>query len=119
MTVTEISAELQDYRDGYSDLHKDVYGFRPRHDMRHLDVEQWKLVYSRLYRQLDENNEAEAVAEAAAIIAFETRVEKVIAMGAADRAAAIRWIADAENADGDLSYLAYLLGLPYRYLPVQ
>lgn len=106
---------LQEYRDGFSDLHKDVYGFRPRHSTLHLTVEQWEVVYRDLYLQLNQNLEIERKNEAAAVEKFEADVKKLIEMGAADRETAIRWISEAENAGGDLDYLAFLRGLPYRF----
>jgi hypothetical protein len=40
----------------------------------------------------------------------------LMATGAQDRATAIRWIMDAEGANGDTEYADYLLGLPYGYI---
>jgi hypothetical protein len=43
------------------------------------------------------------------------RVQSIIACGAEDRDMAMRWIHEAEQTRGDNDYLAYTLGLPYRY----
>lgn len=59
--------------------------------------------------------EREQDAEAAAAVEVEKTIAKLIGMGAADRDAAIRWLADAEGTGGDLDYLCYSLGLKYGY----
>ena len=57
----------------------------------------------------------ECFLDARAAVQFEARVAGLIASGAGDRATAIRWIADAEGAEGDAEYLCFLLGLEYDY----
>jgi hypothetical protein len=54
--------------------------------------------------------------EASAVVRFEARIVDLIAIGAKDRTMAIRWIAEAEDCDSDMSYLCFCLGLPYQYL---
>ena len=44
---------------------------------------------------------------------------ELIGMGAKDYAMALRWIHEAEETNGDDSYLAWTLGLPYRYFAKQ
>ena len=53
------------------------------------------------------------------IIAFESRVENLIKMGAGDRETALRWIHGAEDTKGNDEYLCFSLGLPYGYFKVQ
>lgn len=106
---------LQDYRNTFSDTYKDAYGVRPRFDVSHYTLQDFKDTFNSLYATIAENNAFEKVAENLAIQQLERKIAKLIEMGAADRAAAIRWIDDAEGADGDLEYLCYKLGVPYGY----
>ena len=50
-----------------------------------------------------------------AMLEFEARVASVIETGAADRATALRWIADADGCADDLEHLCYVNGLPFSY----
>ena len=102
----------------YSDLHKDAYGFRPRNwdVIRSWSPAQFEAECDRAADALDDALQAERQAQAAAVLAFEATVERLIATGAGDRATAIRWLADAADADGDLGYLEYSFNLPYNYL---
>ena len=64
-----------------------------------------------------QRNEAQRlVNEDAAIQDFEARIAKIIALGARDRAMALRWIHEAEGSDGDDEYLCYCVGVPYGYI---
>ena len=104
---------LQDYEEAYSDFHKEAYGFRPRYAPKDWTLADWEKEWEILHRTCEANQVAEAAAERKAIAEFETRIVKLISMGAADRETAIRWIEDAEQASG--SELCYVLGLPYGY----
>ncbi len=116
MTYRE-PTELEALQSHYSDYHKDLYGFRPRYDADEV----WNSVEGLRARiaQLDEAAPAIWAAEKAesdrCIAQLEARIADVIASGAKDRETAIRWIGDAEGYDGDLEYLCYLVGVPYRY----
>ena len=100
-----------------SDLHKDVYGFRPR-GMGYSEMSDADL--SAEFQNLLDNLEVvmadDARREAAAIAKFEANIASVIASGAGDRATAIRWFRDANRDDwmGDDS-LRYDLGLPWNF----
>jgi hypothetical protein len=54
---------------------------------------------------IERENIARAATEEKASIAFEMRVQAVIACGASDRAMALRWIHEAEGSNGDDEYL--------------
>ena len=101
------------------DLHKDARGFRPSAEW--MDVfnnsTPWRqqAIWDMLCRELEENEAHAARAQAQASATFEARVADLIAMGAGDRATAIRWIADAEDCADDLGFMCYRLGLPYSY----
>lgn len=117
MTQYTFSEEL------LSDLYKDVFGSRPSQDYyRAWDAwtdnerqEEWDW----LVRALDQEIEREKVREAEAILEFEARVDMALRMGAKDRAAALRWIMQGSEADGDWGYFCYLNGLPYNYFAAQ
>jgi hypothetical protein len=99
------------------DMYKDAHGVRPRG----TDTSDWSLARFRaemLYLQevIERNDLQRRVDEDAAIHAFEARVEKIISLGAKDRAMAIRWIHEAEGSDGDDEYLCYRVGVPYGYI---
>jgi hypothetical protein len=104
--------------DTYSDLHKDAYGFRPRNwdAIRSWSPAEFEAACIRAVNDLDHAIEAEKRTQAAAAVAFEATVARLIAAGAGDRATAIRWLADAADAGDDLGYLEYAHNLPYGYL---
>ena len=99
------------------DMYKDAYNFRPRG----VDTSSWMLKdFEREMEVLQfviQRNEAQRlVNEDAAIQDFEARIAKIIALGARDRAMALRWIHEAEGSDGDDEYLCYCVGVPYGYI---
>lgn len=111
MTRTE---ELQNL---YSDMYKDAHGIRPRHvDTTHWTEEMFVAEFEALELVIRQEELLRAFNEGQAIERFEVRMANLMATGAQDRATAIRWIMDAEGADGDTEYADYLLGLPYGYI---
>ncbi len=117
-----MSSNRQEMLSLWSDLHKDAYGFRPRDwdRVNALSDEQLSEEFNSMSAYLDQIMDEEKVAKANAARVFEARVLEVIDAGAKDRASAIRWIAEAEDANHgghiDLGFLEYLLRLPYGYL---
>jgi hypothetical protein len=100
----------------FSDLYKDAHGFRPRH----IDTSSWTLEdFDREFEVLadicKENAAARKVAETEAIKFLELRILSLYRLGAKDRSMAIRWIAEAEECNGDMEYLCFLVGVPYGY----
>ena len=87
--------------DCFSDLHKDVYGFRPRGSL----MQEWEdrtprqkqELWNALCDELEENNKADRKAEVEAIERFEARIQDVIGLGAGDRKTALRWISSQET----------------------
>lgn len=102
---------LEEAAGNYSDFHKDTHGFRPRHTG--WTLEDYQRETERLRPIFEENCKFEAEAEAAAIVAAEATITKLIGAGAADRSVAIRWMADPLN--GNLTDLCYEMGVPYGY----
>ena len=82
----------------FSDLHKDVYGFRPRG--HHYDVasdDEKQKIWDELCEELSANEKAARILEQERIASFEERVEDVIGLGANNRQTAIRWMASQET----------------------
>jgi hypothetical protein len=105
--------ELESLAQHYSDYHKDVYGFRPT--CGEVTVDALRDAIAELDRIAPAIWEAEAVNQRENVARTEERIAEFIRLGAASRASAIRWLGDAEGADGDLEYLCYLLDIPYGY----
>jgi len=105
--------------DLYSDLHKDAYGFRP-HGSRFYDEDttdadrQW--LWDMAIKDLDAAIIEEEARQQEAIASFEKSITDSIAMGAADRATAIKWQIQAGGYEHeyDAGYICYCLGLPYH-----
>ena len=105
----------------FSDMHKDAYGFRPRnhrfYDADTTDAEKqriWDAVCEDVEEAIErENNERDA-----AQVAWEDRIAKLCADHNIDRATAIRWDIDAEDARNgdqiDVGYYCYLVGIRYE-----
>lgn len=50
------------------------------------------------------------------IVAFENHLRDLVEkFGAKDRATAIKWVDQAYNTNGDMDFLCWNLGIPYRY----
>lgn len=109
-------SELEQIQCSYSDFHKSVHGFRS-YLSNEISLEDAKQAMADLSVVASRVEAEEAEAEKCAIIAFETRVDALIACGAGDRETAIRWIFDGadeyERADKD--YFCFNHGLPYGY----
>lgn len=111
MTRTE---ELQSI---YWDMYKDAHGFRPRHvDTFHWTEEMFLAEFEALELAIRQEELQRAFSEGKASARFEARVDDLMANGAKDAETAIRWIMDAEGANGDTEFAEYLLGLPYGYI---
>lgn len=105
----------------FSDLHKDVYGFRPRghwfYDANTTDEErqaEWDYLCKRLGEQIDEENAAKDKAWAD----LEAQVADLLTRGARDEQEALRWIVQSLNpSESDLWYggdwVCYELGLGF------
>ena len=99
----------------YSDFFKEAYGFRPHLDTSSWTLEEFDMAFEELSKVCKENAAMRDAQEAAAVVRFEARIADLIAIGAKDRAMAIRWIAEAEECGGDMEYLCFLVGVPYGY----
>lgn len=109
-------SDLEQAQATFWDMYKDAHNFRPRH----IDTSTWTLAdfereFAELGQVMETNAAAEKIAQDAAVETFERRVAELISMGAKDYEMALRWIHEAEETQGDNDYLAWTLGLPYRY----
>lgn len=100
----------------FSDFYKEANGFRPRHiDTSSWTLEDFDAEFEVLARVCRENAINQAAAETEAAKVLEARIVSLMQSGAKDRAMAIRWIAEAEECNGDMEYLCFLVGVPYGY----
>ena len=107
---------LEQYACQYWDMYKDAYGVRPRW----IDTTKWtEADFEREFVQLSvtiaEEDRLRKEAQEKASYDFEMRVQGLLMSGAKDRDMALRWIHEAEGANGDDEYLCFVLGLPYGY----
>lgn len=111
-------------RNLYSDLYKDVYGFRPgaagMRAMAEMTDEEFEKEWDYLCNQLEIVIEQEAAITARNIATYEALIEANCKAFNIDRATAIRW--DLDNYPNvkyddhvDYDYYAYHHGLPYNY----
>lgn len=105
-----------------SDLHKDARNFRPTADYmarwRAKTPDEKQREWDGLCAFLDEQLRIEARQKEEAVKDFEDRVAHALELGAVDREAAVKWIAQAENAEPFYGNeeLEWKLGLPYGYI---
>ena len=119
-TSWEDMTELEQAQATFWDMYKDAHGIRPRH----IDTSTWTLAqfeaeFADLAETMRANDIAKGIEEAIAVEKFERRIADMISIGAKDYAMAMRWMHEAEDTNGDNDYLAWSLGLPYRYFSKQ
>ena len=98
LTLTDINAATNS-RDGdlYSDLHKDVYGFRPR-GVTFASTEEFDADFDRLSQKLDKQIEEDNALQATNFLMFTSRVAATMYLVEnATRERAIEIIAEAEG----------------------
>lgn len=105
-----------------SDLHKDVYGYRPTQGWwdcwNYRDNDGKQAAWNTLLDDLKIAMAREAEYEAIALEKFVKRISDTIALGAPDEETAISWILDGEGFDESdyqygASYASYHFGLAY------
>lgn len=103
----------------YSDMYKDVHGFRPRGYTTMSESELEKALDS-LSAELESVIDEEQADQQRAVAKFEASVESTIASGATDRKTAIKWLLEADGLEADSSFdrehYEFRRGLPYGYL---
>jgi len=105
-----------------SDLHKDVYGFRPRQDWwanwKGLTEDKKQILWDYMCDECDAEIAAQRVRDEEALADFQRRVDQLIELGAVDRDMAILWIVDSlDLTENDLwygaEYVCHRLHLSY------
>lgn len=106
--------------DSISDLYKDAFGFRPDAywwtQWDQFTDEQKQEEWNYLCKVLDDSIALQEVNYNSCIARLEERITKLQECGARNRAMAIRWLDDAYETHGDISFLEWHLGVPYGYL---
>ena len=103
-----------------SDLFKDAYGSRPGEGFwtrwhGATDAEK-QAEWNWLCQVLERNREEDELNYQSCIARLEERITQLTECGARDRAMAIRWLDEAYDTGGDISFLEWNLGVPYGYL---
>jgi len=88
-----------EFRHGFSDYHKSVYGSRPRWDTSGYTLSEWISTYASLERENEEVMEREAKQEVLDVDAFKKAVIKIRQSGAKDFSTALRWMLQADDVD--------------------
>lgn len=105
--------------DSISDLYKDAYGSRPGEGF----WERWAMAtdaekqeeWDWLCQVVEQEQARQEVNYNSCIARFEDRIAALMEAGAKNRAMAIRWLDDAYETNGDISFLEWNLGLPFNY----
>ena len=103
--------------DTFSDLHKDVYGFRPRgiimENWNMMPDEQKQARWDELCEELEANEKADRIALRNNIASHQNSVQNVIDVGAGDRATAISWMVSEEEFyhSQDVEHYVWNLGI--------
>lgn len=104
----------------YSDLYKDVHGFRPRGGAgaTWVRASAWEkqAMWDSLLERLEVIMEREKEVEKLNILHFEGTIKSLIMTGAGDRVTALRWLREADDVSmDDPEYFCFRHGLPYDY----
>ena len=107
LTLADINA-VTNSKDGdiYSDLYKDVYGFRPRYS-EFVSTEEFDADFEALINMLNRKESDEAAAQARNFVTFVKRVDDTMALCNCDEVRAIEIIADAEGELEDMKFYGY------------
>ena len=107
LTLRDINAATNS-RDGdiYSDLYKDVYGFRPRYS-EFVSTEEFDADFEALINMLNKKDEDEAKRQSRNFFTFVKRVDDTMALCNCDEVRAIEIIADAEGQLKDMEFYGY------------
>jgi len=103
----------------FSDLYKEVHGFRPRyHYFYEANEDAKQVIWDSLLLEHEREMHNDKAREKEAVQDFERQINLCISHGAKNRTEAVAWIIDSLNLDAiDLMYggekLCYELGLPF------
>ena len=108
LTLSDINAATKSHDgDLYSDLYKDVHGFRPRY-VQFASIEEFDADFERLVKQLNVQEAEEAEIEARNFTKFVARIDETMQLvQGTDRVRAIEIIADADGELEDMKIYGY------------
>ena len=105
------TAERNDLLNIMSDMHKDAYGFRPRHINYDVFTDAELDAECDSYQEvIISNQDLEAKQLAEDLKAFDELINKTIELGAGNRKTALRWIVDGAN-DFDAEAIVWNMGI--------
>lgn len=115
LTLSDIN-ETTNSRDGdiYSDLYKDVYGYRPRF-AQFVSVEEFDADYEALINRLNRKIEKDKIQQEANFVEFKARVADTMILCNCDRERAITIICDAEGISEEEFKFYGLESLEYKF----
>ena len=109
--------KLQEMKDDYCDLHKDVYGVKARWIYQtEVTEEQMEAMLASLQKQGEAVWAEEAAREAANDDAFIKEINRYIELGAGDAKTALAWMHDSHDTGGNHDYLGFELGCSYKFI---
>lgn len=101
-----------------SDLHKDAYGFRPSAtwwaQWRAMDGDDRQAEWDRLCGELEAEQAREQAARSRSQARWEDHISQLMSTNGIDRATAIRWDMQAEDAVNDAGFYCFLVGIGYH-----
>lgn len=110
-------ATVEELKDLYCDMHKDVHGIKGRwiYGGSYTHQELVGMIH-RLEQEWVEVEAREQERQQAAAAAARRHIQNLMDMGAQDEAMAIRWMHDAYRTHGDHRFLDYELGTEYGFI---
>ena len=97
LTLADINVATASHDgDIYSDLHKDVYGFRPR-GITFASIENFDADFKNLVEKLSVQIDEDAIRQSANLKKFKERVAETMLLCNCDKVRAVEIIADAED----------------------
>lgn len=103
--------------DIFSDLYKDVYGFRPRDHRFYGECDEEKQkIWDELIHQLEYNQKEEARHEAENLVKFRELIRSVMDTASCNWKTALRYLVDGENLDVnfELDYFLWNQGIGFN-----
>lgn len=105
------TAERNDLLNIMSDMHKDAYGFRPRHiNYDAFTDAELEAECDSYQEEIIKGQDLEAKQLAEDLKAFDELINKTIELGAGNRKTALRWIVDGAN-DWDAEAIVWNMGI--------
>jgi hypothetical protein len=97
LTLSDINT-VTNSKDGdiYSDLHKDVFGFRPR-SIEFVSIEEFDADFKNLVEKLSTQIDEDKIRQDANLEGFKVRVEETMRLCNCDKVRAVEIIAEAED----------------------